>query len=110
MIRMPFGSIAVLLCSAFSAYGASPSFEITVAAGQHERTSVPVRVQVPFGQLGDEKIASVTLTGPDGKSIPAQWTKPGLIPGDGSELHFILPHLAAGDSVRLEATLSNESP
>jgi hypothetical protein len=110
MFRMPFGSMAVLLCSAFSASGASASFEITVAAGRHERTNVPVRVQLPLGQIGDEKFASVTLTGPDGKSIPAQWTKPGLIPGDGSELHFILPHLAAGDSVRLEATLSTESP
>ena len=49
-------------------------------------------------------------TGPDGKSIPAQWTGPGLISGDGGELHFILPHLAAGESVRLKATLSTEPP
>ena len=61
MIRMPSGSIAVLLCSACSAHGASPSFEITVAAGPHERTNVPVRVRVPRGQIPNEKIASVTL-------------------------------------------------
>ena len=99
-----------LVISAFSAHGASPSFEITVAAGPHERTNVPVRVPVPLGLIGDEKIASVTLTGPDGQSIPAQWTEPGLLSGDGDELHFILPHLAAGDSVRLRATLSTELP
>ena len=109
MISMRFESIAVLLCSTASALGASV-FDITVAAGKYERAHVPVRVQVPPEQIGNEKIASVTLTGPDGKSIPAQWTGPGLIPGDGSEIHFILPHLAAGESVRLKVTLSTEPP
>ena len=63
-----------------------------------------------LGQIGNANIASVTLTGPDGKAIPAQLTKPGLIPEDGSELHFLLPHLPPGESVRLKATLSTESP
>ncbi len=89
---------------------ASSSLAITVAAGQHKRTNVPVRVRVPSGQIRNEKIASVTLTGPDGKSIPAQWTRAGLVPGDGSELHFVLPHLAAGESVRLKAILSTRPP
>jgi hypothetical protein len=30
------------------------------------------------GQIGQERIASVTLAGTDGKQIPAQWTGPGL--------------------------------
>src|SRR2546426_2542937 len=110
MISTPFRSIAVLLCSTSLAYGDSSVFDITVAAGQYERAHVPVRVQVPPDQIGNEKIASVTLTGPDGKSIPAQWTGPGLIPGDSSEIHFILPHLASGESVRLKVTLSTEPP
>jgi hypothetical protein len=80
MIRMPVGSIVVVLCLAFSVRGASTAFEITVEAGRHKRTNVPVRVQVPPGEIPNEKIASVTLTGPDGKSIPAQWTKAGLVP------------------------------
>jgi hypothetical protein len=67
-------------------------------------------VPVPPGRIGKEKIASVTLTGPDGKAIPAQWTGPGLIPGGGSEFHFILPHLPPGESVRLKATVSTDSP
>lgn len=107
----PLKSIAVLLCSAFptlSAYSASPSFDIVVEAGQHQRRNVPVRVQVPVGRVSHEKIASVDLTGPDGKSIPAQWTKPGLISGGGGEVHFILPRLAAGESARLKATLLTE--
>src|SRR3954452_13440980 len=110
MVRMPVGAIVVVLCLAFSARGASTAFEITVEAGRHKRTYVPVRVQVPPGEIPNEKIASVTLAGPDGKSIPAQWTKAGLVPGDGGEVHFIFPHLAAGESVRLNATLSTDSP
>src|SRR5919198_501051 len=110
MNRMLFGSVAVLLCSAFTAPGASSSFEITVAAGRHERKNIPVRVPVPLDQIGNEKMASVTLAGPDGKAVPAQLTKPGLIPGGGSEIHFILPHLPPGQSVRLKATLSTDPP
>src|SRR5438093_3592454 len=110
MNRMLFGSVAVLLGSAFSTFGASSSFEITVAAGPHERKNIPVRVPVLLGQIGNANIASVTLTGPDGKAIPAQLTKPGLIPGDRSEFHFILPHLPPGQSLRLHATLSTDSP
>src|SRR5262245_19342758 len=110
MIRKPVGSIAVLFCATFSAWGASPTFEITVEAGRHERTNLPVRVQVPPREIPKANIAPVTLAGPGGKSIPAQWTKASLIPGDGGEVHFILPHLAAGESVRLNATLSTDSP
>src|SRR2546429_294450 len=105
MNRLLSGSVAVLFCSACSAFADSSSLEITVAAGRHERNNVPVRVPVSRGRMGLEKIASVTLTGPDGKAIPAQWTKPGLIPGKGYEFHFILLHLPAGESVRLQATL-----
>ena len=90
--------------------GRRKHFEITIAAGQHERKNTPVRVQVPLGQIGNEKLASVTLTGPDSKAIPAQLTKPSLILGGGSELHFILPHLLPGESVRLKATVSTDSP
>jgi hypothetical protein len=107
---MRFGSVAVLLCSAVPTFGASSSFDITLAAGRHERNNVPVRVPVPVGRIDLEKIASVTVTGPDGEVIPAQWTTPGLIPGKEHALHFVLLHLPAGESVRLKATLSTDPP
>src|SRR5262245_46347477 len=110
MIRMPAGSIAVLLCLACSGRGASSSFEITVEAGRHDRTNVPMRVRIPPGEIRNEKIASVTLKMRDGKSVPAQWTKAALTPGEGGEVHFILPRLAAGESLRLTATLSADPP
>src|SRR5437870_6035585 len=108
MNRLSFACIAVYFAAAAWAFGDSSSFEFTVAAGRHERNNVPVRVLMPRGQIGKERIASVTLAGTDGKSIPAQWTGPGLTSSGAGELHFVLPHLAAGESVRLKATLSTE--
>ncbi len=107
MHRMIVGSIVVVLCSAFSTVGASSFVEITIAAGPQERKNIPVRVPL---RLGKDKIATVALTGPDGKAIPTQWTKPGLLSGEGSELHFILPHLPAGQTLRLHADLSTNEP
>src|SRR6266851_2749364 len=102
------GCIAVYFATAAWAFGGSSSFDFTVAAGRHERNNVPVRVQMPRGEIG--RIASVTLARMDGQLIPAQWTGPGLTSSAAGELHFVLPHLAAGESVRLKATLSTQSP
>src|SRR6185503_16166492 len=110
MNRLSFGCIAVYLVIATRAFGDSSSFDLTVAAGRYERNHVPVRVQMLRGQIGKDRIASVTLAGPDGKTIPAQWTGPGLNSSAAGELHFVLPHLAAGESVRLKATLSTQPP
>src|SRR5262249_43255625 len=106
MSRAFVGAAAVLFCSALSAQGTSTSFDITIEAGKHERKNVPVRVQVP---TSDAKIASVTLRGPAGKPLPAQWAKPGLL-GEGGALYFTLPLLPAGQSLRLQATLSTDAP
>src|SRR4051812_24314578 len=48
-------------------------------ARTHERPRA--RADSPPGLIGVEKIASVTLTGPGGKSLPAQWPRPGLLAG-----------------------------
>jgi hypothetical protein len=109
VIILSLGTFALLFCSAISATVASPALDITVAAGRHERKNVPVCVQLPRGLAHDARIPSVTLTLLDGNAIPAQCTKPGLLSGAGFEIHFILPHLAAGDSVRLRASLSTET-
>src|SRR5437016_14613077 len=110
MNRSSFGCIAVYFAAAAWAFGDSSSFDFTVAAGRHERNNVPVRVQMPRGQIGQERIASATLARTDGQLIPAQWTGPGLTSSVAGELHFVLAHLAAGESVRLKATLSTQSP
>jgi len=107
MNRLPCGCIAVYLAAVGWAPGASSSFDLTVAAGPHERNNVPVRVLLPRGQIGVERIASATLAHTDGRSIPAQWTGPSLTNAAG-ELHFILAHLDAGETLQLKATLSSQ--
>src|SRR5262245_7634991 len=102
-------SAAIWFCAMPSARAASSSFEITVDAGPHERRNVPVRVPLPADRRG-EIIASVNLTGPDGKIIPVQLTKSGLLARGAEEIHFILPYLRAGESVRMKVTLSSGSP
>src|SRR5947207_324232 len=92
MNQLFFGCIACCL-AAGSVFGASSAFDFTVAAGRHERNNVPVRVPVPRGQIGDEPIASATLSRRDGQLIPAQWTGPSLTSTSAGELHFVLPHL-----------------
>src|SRR5438093_7149654 len=106
MNRLLFGWIAAYVAAAACVLGASSSFDLTVAAGRHERNNVPVRVPMPRGQIGNERIASVTLTRADGQLIPAQWTGPSLTSSAAGELNFILPHLGVGESLRLKAILS----
>src|SRR6185436_4613865 len=106
MNRFLFGCIAAYVSTATWAFGASSSFDLIVAAGRHERDNVPVQVAMPRSQIGNERVASVTVVRADGQSIPAQWTGPSLTSKAEGELHFILPHLGAGESLRVKATLS----
>jgi len=108
MNRLTVGCIAAYVAAATWTFGASSSFELTVAAGRHERNNVPVRVPMLRGQIGNERIASVTLARADGQLIPAQWTGPSLTSSAAGELHFILPHLGTGESLQLRATLSTQ--
>jgi len=100
------GCALVYLAAAGWALGDSSSFELTVAAGPHERKNVPVRVELSRGQLGKQQIASVTMARANGALLPAQWTGPSLASGAAGEVHFVLPHLAAGEVIQLKATLS----
>jgi hypothetical protein len=103
------GCAVLSLAGGACAYSAALSFDFTVAAGPHERRNVPMRVPISHDRIGDERIASVTLTRANGESIPAQWTGPSLT-SSADELHFILSELRAGESVRFKATLSTAAP
>ena len=108
--RLLLISVVQFICFGASSQPALPAFDITISAGSHDRTNIPVRVQLPPDKLKNDATGTVNLTGPDGKSIPAQWTKPGIFGNAGGELHFILAHLKAGESIRLTAQLSENSP
>jgi hypothetical protein len=102
-------TVPLLLAATFLVPAWAEAFDFTVSAGKHERGNTPVRVLIPRG-VADQRVKSVTLTRPDGGSIPAQWTGPGLGSEGAGEVHFILPRLRAGESVRLKANLSTEAP
>jgi len=100
---------AVCLSSVGSVLAAGDTIRLSVGAGDHDRVNTPVCVPVdaPAGAK------SVTLTDVAGNPIPAQLTAPGLL-GDGargkSELHFVLPSLKRGESLRMEAAFSADPP
>src|SRR5262245_24293016 len=110
MYRALIAVVAVSLLRIGAACGASATFDITVDAGRFDRQNVPVCVQLPHDQIGGEKIASAVLTDSTGKTLPAQITGPRLLSKEASELHFILPHLAAHETLRLTAILSTDPP
>jgi hypothetical protein len=105
------GALLAALFLPGSAFGASPTYDVTVTAGAHDRKNVPVRVALPPVSLR-AKPTTMILTDPDGKTILAQLTQPGLLAPKECwrEAHFILPRLKAGQSLRLQATLSTDLP
>lgn len=108
---MKFKTVPLLLVFAFclSAPAAGKSIELTVNAGKHDREQTPVTVLVD----APAEAQAATITLPDGKTIPGQLTGPGLLedsaPGK-RELHFILPGLKKGQSLKLTAALSTAPP
>ncbi len=100
------------------------SYQLTVAAGNHDRSNVPVCAVLSEGQqqanlrpVDLAAVKSVKLTDAAGKLLPAQLAAPGLCnqPAAGSgrvvrELHFIVPSLKKGETLKLTAVLSPEAP
>jgi hypothetical protein len=85
-----------------SSRAAGDRLELTVHAGQHDRTGTPVCVLVDAP--ADAK--SVELHDVDGNKIAAQLTARGLLNENAqgkSELHFLAPALQQGASVKLTA-------
>jgi hypothetical protein len=93
-----------------SALAAEPTYDVTITAGKHDRKNVPVCIALPAVSLR-ARPSTVLLIDSKGKTIPAQLTQPGLLaPREcWHEVHFILPLLKAGESLRLKVTLSSES-
>jgi len=83
---------------------------IEVAAGEFSRHQTPVHLTLELSTRHAEE-TSVTLVAPDGTKLAAQLAQPGLLqaarePADGQvirELHFVLPHLEAGEKVTFRA-------
>lgn len=104
----PQTSLVVPLLSclvAGAAVASGESYELTISAGTHDRLNTPVRVLIP----APSEAKTVRLTGADGERIPAQLTAPGLLRESAKgkrALHFILPSLNKGESLKLSAVVS----
>ena len=109
MKRTILSALFALSCFLGSAFGESATYDVTITAGKHDRKNVPVRICLPPVAHRD-KPTTVSLTDPDGKSIPAQLTEPEMLASKDCwrEAHFVLPLLKAGESLRLTATLSSK--
>jgi hypothetical protein len=105
------GVLPAMLCFVGSTLGATPTYDVTITAGTHDRKNVPVCIALPAVSSPAE-YTTVIVTDPDGKTIPAQLTRPGLLAPKECrrEIHFTLPLLKAGQSLRLRATLASKSP
>lgn len=98
------------------------SYDLTVRAGAHDRCQTPVQVLLEESNVqanGDpvllKEAKSVRVVDEKGKEIPAQLTVPGLVDEAKlspatvvRQLHFLLPSLKKGESLKLQATLSRE--
>src|SRR5436305_8203285 len=106
------------LLASWPAAAATTTLEVAVSAGKSDRSGTPVRASVtlpaPF-----TAVKVVTLKDANDKPVAvAQLTGPALLddgpePDRGEvrrELHFILPSLKAGDSLKLKAVLDSEKP
>jgi len=101
--------LSAVICwlSAVAATADEGTIELTVKAGNHDRTNTPVTVLVD----APEDAKTVMLAEPGGKKFRGQLTAPGLLNDSAQgkrELHFVLPSLKKGESVDLTATTSTE--
>jgi hypothetical protein len=102
MTRRFFWIALVPLLAAGILRAESKTYEVTVAAGEHDRVNEPVTVLLPL-PVTLARAAGVTVKAADGKELPAQVTAPGLLAKlpatDDSaprEVHFILPAASSG--------------
>jgi hypothetical protein len=94
----------------------SKTYELTIAAGDTDRSNTPIAVVLPL-PLPLAKAESVVVEDGAGKKLAAQLTAPGLLAKTpvtdnvaAKELHFILPALKAGQTATFKATVSTDPP
>mgnify|MGYP006271757113 CR=1 FL=1 len=88
-----FVLIALSACVAANVH----AITLTIDAGESDRENTPVHINVPLKQLDWEQTATIEI---DGETLPAQVE---LITDEEAQVWFILPELAAGESI--QATL-----
>src|SRR5262249_23056127 len=108
--------VCIALCLTARTQAETKTYELTVAAGDQDRTNVPVSVLLGLPPSLEKAASAIVDTG-DGKKLPAQVTGLGLLASPAAagnlvtrELHFILPSLKASSSATFKATVSTDPP
>jgi Family of unknown function (DUF6807) len=114
-----FSSIALLLFPmlALPSSAATTTLNLTVSAGKHDCAETPVSASV-FLPSSFAKVNAITLKDDKGRPVVAQLTGPALLAKKtdapngltARELHFILPSLKAGESLKFTAVLDSDKP
>ena len=108
---------AIVLLLAAAAPAAEQRLNLTVTGGKHDSKNAPVRLLVELPAALAEAGAASLVTA-SGDSLAAQVTKPGVLnqakeAPEGSvlrELHFVVPEIKTGQTLKLVATLSTDVP
>ena len=117
MRRFTFGVLLLFPLLALPASAATTPLDFTVAAGKHDRVETPVTVSVLL-PASLSKIKTITLKDDKGRSVVAQLTKPALLAKNieasksqvAREVHFILPSLKAGQSLKFQGVIDADKP
>lgn len=110
MKRILFLLLATGLLITATTAAHAKSFNVQIAAGEHNRVNTPISVLVTLPQ-GTTSANSVSLADAAGNTIAGQLTAPSIAAdvkkGEGkvAQLNFILPKLAAGESATFTATI-----
>lgn len=118
------GSSLILLLLVAPVLAESKTYELTLRAGDYDRVNTPVcvvlkesNVQANLNPVILGNAQSVRVVDAQGKHVPAQLTGPGLLHEPKQpqasvvrEVHFILPSLKKGETLKLEATVSSDEP
>lgn len=106
-------STLVYSLAAGMSMAADASFDLTIQAGGHDRHNTPVSVLVTLPDaLAEAKVAALATA--DGTKLPGQLTDLGLLSPRVKvragfvprQLHFVLPELEQGKSLKLVATVA----
>ena len=102
--------LLVLFLAGEPSRGETKTFELTVAAGDRDRTNEPVSVRLPLPASLAK--AEVMLKDADGKHVPAQLTGLNVLAANPAasdrELHFVLRSLKAKATTTFTAVVSTE--
>ena len=123
-LRIALRASVALVLSAGPLPAVAQTYEFTVKAGKHDRRHTPVRLLLAESQVQAnarpvllERAQAAVVSDSSGRQWAAQLTRPQLLEKTAHragmvvrELHFVLPALKAGESVRLKAALSPEPP